>query len=273
MARGIIISVANHKVGAGKTTVSCNLAHAIAKRGHKVLLVDMDSQVTATNLILGSTSTPRSLYDLLNPESQQLIIESCIYPTSYTNLYILPNIAETAGLEPDLINSAPDSFYILKNNFRDFACNNYDFVFIDNPPNMGIFVIISLYTSDFVIFPNNSGSSFSIEGLIKMIQLINSIRNKGNPSLKLLKLLLNKVDHRTSLSKATISFINDKFKSDQLFKTTIPVCTAFHKAEGVCQTILSYAPSSAGAKHYRLLAAELEKIFSHWHDLAITREA
>lgn len=260
MERGIIISVANNKGGTGKTTVSCNLAHAISKLGYKVLLVDMDSQVNATSLILGSTSTPRSLYDLLNPESQQIDIESCIYPTTYNNLYILPNIAETAGLEPDLINGAPDSFFILKNIFRDYACKNYDFIFIDNPPNMGTFVIISLYSSDFVIVPNESGSSFSMEGLIKMIKLINSIRERGNPNLRFLRLLLNKVDRRTSISKATISYINDKFKSDQIFKTNIPICTAFQKAEGVRQTILSYAPSSTGAKHYRLLAAELEEV-------------
>lgn len=260
MERGIMISVANNKGGTGKTTVSCNLAHAISKFGHKVLLVDMDSQVNATSLILGSTSTPRSLYDLLNPESQQLHIESCIYPTTYNNLYILPNIPETAGLEPDLINGAPDSFFILKNILREYACNNYNFILLDNPPNMGTFVIISLYASDFVIVPNESGSSFSMEGLIKMIKLINSIRERGNPNLRFLRLLLNKVDRRTSISKATISYINDKFKENQVFKTSIPICTAFQKAEGLRQTILSYAPSSTGAKHYRMLATELLEI-------------
>jgi len=257
---GMIISVANNKGGTGKTTVSCNLAHAMAKLGYKVLLVDMDSQVNATSLIMGSKSPSRTLYDLLNPEGTNIPVENCIHATSYNNLYCLPNIQETAGLEPDFINGAPESFFTLRNKLRDYACKKFDFTFIDNPPNMGTFVIISLYASDCVIVPNESGSSFSMEGLVKMIRLINNIRENGNKYLRFLRLLINKVDRRTAISKATISYISDNFKPDQVFKTHIPICTAFQKAEGVRQTILNYAPSSSGAKYYRLLATELESV-------------
>jgi len=257
---GIIISVANNKGGTGKTTVSCNLAHAMARLGHKVLIVDMDSQVNTTSLILGKETPSRTLYDLLNPDNHNIPVENCIYSTSYNNLSCLPNIQETAGLEPDMINSAPDSFFSLRNKLRNHACNKFDLTFIDNPPNMGTFVIISLFASDCVIVPNEAGSSFSMEGLVRMIQLINNVRENGNPNLRFLRLLINKVDRRTAVSKATISYINDHFKAEQTFHNNIPICTAFQKAEGARQTILKFAPSSTGAKAYRLLANELEDI-------------
>lgn len=257
---GVIISVANNKGGTGKTTVSCNLAHAMARLNYKVLLADMDSQVNATSLILGKEVPTRTLYDLLNPETPNIPIEHCIHSTSYNNLSILPNIQEFAGLEPDLIANAPDSFLTLRDKLRDYACSKFDYTFIDNPPNMGTFVIISLYASDCVIVPNEAGSSFSMEGLVKMIRLISNVRENGNPSLRFLRLLINKVDKRTAVSKATISYIGDNFKPEQVFESSIPICTAFQKAEGARQTILRYASSSTGARHYRKLANELEKV-------------
>jgi cellulose biosynthesis protein BcsQ len=194
---------------------------------------------------------------LLDPNGEVFPVEKYIYPTEYENLYSLPNIPETAGLEPDLIRETPKSFFRLREKIRDYALENYDFTIIDNPPNMGTFVISSLYTSDLVIVPNEVDSAFSLEGLVKAMHLIKDIQENGNPDLKFLRLLINKVDRRTSISRVAIQHIKNSFKADQFFETTIPINTAFKQAEHFRQTIFRYKSSAPGAKAYRKLAQEL----------------
>lgn len=259
--KGIIISVVNNKGGVGKTTVTCNLSHALTRREKRVLVIDMDSQCNATSLLIHKkTTVNHSLYELLDPEQEDFPIENCIYPTQYESLYCLPNMSETAGLEPDLIRESPKSFFQLREKVRNYVNQNYDFTIIDNPPNMGTFVITSLYTSDFVIVPNQVDSAFSLEGLIKAMRLIKDIQNTGNPDLKFLRLLINQVDRRTSISRVAIQHIQKIFKPDQFFETTIPINTAFKQAEHFRQTIFRYKSSAPGAKAYRKLAQELLEI-------------
>lgn len=259
---GIIISILNNKGGVGKTTATCNLAHALTKLGKKVLVIDMDSQCNSTSLLLsGNKDQPNSLFELLSPDSPDFPAEKCIYPTSYVDLYCIPNIQDTAGLEPDFITEAPESFFVLRKKVREYAQSRFDYTIIDNPPNMGTFVIISLYCSDFVIVPIEAGSAFSIEGLTKAIKLINNIRNNGNEDLRFLRLLINKLDRRTSESKAALTYISDVFSDDQVFETIIPSCASFQKAERANETILRHAPSTSGNRAYRSLAEELDKLF------------
>ncbi|MBF0529902.1 MAG: ParA family protein, partial [Deltaproteobacteria bacterium] len=172
-----------------------------------------------------------------------------------------PNVEDTASLEPDLITSAPRSFFTLREKLRPYARQHFDFTFIDNPPNMGTFVLCSLYASDFVIVPNTAGSKFSMEGLIKALKLTDKIRENGNPDLKFLKLLINQVDRRTASSKATIEYIKRHFSEEKVFNTTIPVNATFQRAEEFDQTIIRYSPSSPGSRAYRELAKELVAIF------------
>ena len=259
----VIISVVNNKGGVGKTTVTCNLSHALAKKGKKVLVVDIDSQCNATSLLIPDTAALRySMYDILESENNTTP-EKCIYGTEYANLYCLPNIPDTASLEPELIYRSPKSLFTLRKKFRDYALENFEITIIDNPPNMGTFVICSLYCSDFVIVPNQAGSSFSLEGLLKAIMLINEVREQGNPNLRFLRLLINQVDKRTTISRATITQIKQNFKPDQFFITTIPINTAFQQAESLKQTIFKFSPHAAGARAYRLLAQELLEILDN----------
>lgn len=255
--KNVIISVVNNKGGVGKTTVTCNLGHALTRHDKRVLVVDMDPQCNATSMLLsGNTNLRNSLYEILDPE-ENVNAEDCIYPSEYKNLYCVPNIAETAGLEPDLIRQSPDSFIRLREKIRDHATEHYDFTIIDCPPNMGTFVITSLYASDFVIVPNEVDSAFSLDGLIKAIGLIKDMRKSENPDLRFLRLLINKVDKRTTISKVAIQHIREIFGEDQYFNTTIPINTAFKQAEHLRQTILRCKASAPGAKAYRSLAKEL----------------
>jgi cellulose biosynthesis protein BcsQ len=127
---------------------------------------------------------------------------------------------------------------------------------------MGFFVVSALHASDFVIVPIWAGSAFSVEGLLKAVDLINDIRANGNADLRFLRLLINQVDRRTAMTRVSIDQLNKHFPADQIFKTMIPVNAAFQRAENERKTIIRYDPTTLGAKAYRALARELLEIFS-----------
>jgi chromosome partitioning protein len=256
---GKIISVVNNKGGVGKTTVAVNLAHALTRRGQRVLVVDMDSQCNATSFLLPKEPTGNTLYEVF--AEPDLSVGQCIHPTEYEKLFCLPNTNDTSALEPPLLKALPDSFRIIRNRIRNYAQQHYDFALLDCPPNMGFFVVTALHASDFVIVPIWAGSAFSIEGLMRAIDLINDIRDNGNADLRFLRLLINQVDRRTAMTKVTIDQINKNFPHDQAFHTMIPVNAAFQRAENEGKTIIRYDPTTLGAKAYRALAKELLEIF------------
>ncbi|WP_027360741.1 ParA family protein [Desulforegula conservatrix] len=258
---GIIISVVNNKGGIGKTTTTCNLADALGKKKKRVLVVDIDAQCnTTSNLMPDNIHIRKSLLEILDPTEDDINISETIYPTNLKNVSILPNIGITGGLEPDMIMNAPESFFRLRNKLRDYALNHYDYCIIDNPPNMGSFVICSLYASDCVIVPIDSGSGASVEGLLKALSLIGSVKKQGNPDLKFLRLLINRYDARTAVSITIANRVNETFGAEQVFKTIIPSKTGFQKSELLKKTIFTVDKSSKGAAAFRNLAAELISI-------------
>jgi len=258
--KGTIISVINNKGGVGKSSVSSTLGHALTRQGKRVLVVDNDPQGNATSLLLPRNSPlSNTLYEFLDLETKAPV-EKCIHATQYDGLFCIPNIPETGNLEPSLITS--QTFDAFKNKLRPYAQETFDFTIIDNPPNMGTFVITSLYGSDFVIIPTLANSAFSIDGLLQAIQLIETIREAGNRDLKFLKLLINQVDKRKSISRYNIAQIKQHFPSDKIFNTMIPTNAPFETAESKGITIFQEAPSSNGCKAYRQLAKELLTMFA-----------
>jgi len=265
---GIVISVVNNKGGVGKTTATVNLAEALARRNQRVLVIDMDTQCNATSLLLPTDVRIRnSLYELLDPEeTEERNIEDFIHPTKLGNVFCIPNVSDTASLEPIMIHRAltqknPEVFFKLRRMLRQHIQENFDFAIIDNPPNMGTFVLCSLYASDFIVVPVKAGSAFSVEGLIKAINLIDSVRDNGNKDLRFLRLLINKADRRTFISRANIEQIRQSFSEQRVFNTIVPVNTAFERAESQGSTIFQYDQTSSGARSYRELARELLAIF------------
>ncbi len=256
---GYIISVVNNKGGCGKTTTTCNLADALGKIGKSVLVVDMDSQCNTTSKLIPKNAPIRnSLYDLLDPEeNNHKNLKDFFYPTECKNVNLLPNIGITGNLEPQLILNAPESFFKLRKILRNYSSDGYDFTIIDNPPNMGTFVLCSLYASDFVVVPIKAGSTDSVEGLSRATQLIKDVQIKGNSDLRFLRILINCVDKRTAISKAVIDQIHRTFEPDQIFETEISVNTAFERAEAGEKTVFQYDGTSTGAKAFRKLAREL----------------
>lgn len=149
---GRIIAVMNIKGGVGKTTITGNLAHALGLLGHRVLAVDMDSQCNTTSLLLpGEPPRQNTVRDLLARDDPGPALRKYIVPTQLANVSILPNTPQTAGLESQLLQSAPASYLRLRQHLRDYARRHFAFTLIDNPPNMGTFVLMSLYAADGVV--------------------------------------------------------------------------------------------------------------------------
>jgi chromosome partitioning protein len=260
---GLIISVLTNKGGTGETTTAVSLGQALAREGKKILVIDNDSQANASDLLL--EGEPRySLYDILLPNSEIPIEEVIYFTTFQDNLYFIPNVPDTASIEPELIKSGVEKgFTVLRKKLRDYALSKFDITLIDNPPNHGIFVINSLYASDFAIVPTEAGSKASIRGLIKAVRFIQSIREEGNSDLRFLRLLITKVDRRTSISHIITNQLKSQFGNDQMFETVIPINTDVQKAELGDQTIFKFNSKAGAAKAYKNLGQELISILDN----------
>jgi len=257
----IIISIMNSKGGVGKTTVTCNLSDGLARRGKKVLVVDMDTQSNTTKTLLPQATLEYTFYEFISPGSSEEIIKKCIHATQNKNLHCIPNINETSSLEPDLIERK--DFYAIRDKLRPYVQEKYDFCLLDCPPNMGTWVITALYGSDFVIIPTLANSSYSIDGLLKAVTLINNVRKNGNKNLRFLKLLINQVHKRQNICQYNINQIQQNFPEEKIFNTMIPVNVTFSQAETGNKTIFKEAPTSRGCLAYRNLSQEIIDIFNN----------
>jgi chromosome partitioning protein len=255
-----IISIINNKGGCGKTTTSINLAHALGKGGHRVLVVDNDSQANTTSVLMDGMEYERTLYHLISQKETANDIKTAIYGTRYQNVWCLPNKLLYEALDKDMSSRWDESIFIMRNLLQDYCRANFDFVLIDNPPALRIFVAMALHTSDFAIVPCEAGSKFSMEGLINAVDYIKDIHNNGNPQLRFLRLLVTKVDRRTNACMMIIQTLKSVFKPTEIFETVIPINAAFQQAEIQNRTVLRSQPSSPGAKAYRELAGELKGI-------------
>jgi len=260
---GIICCICNHKGGVGKTSATVNLSAALTLRKQKILVVDNDPQSNSTGILLPSgTHIKNSLYELIDPTSDQKPpVDTCVYPGKHTGLYVLPNVEETAAHELSFAAKYPESLNYLRDQMREYATENFDFTFIDCPPTMGVFVANALFAADCAIVPIDAGSSYSIDGLRKVLGMIDTIRESGNPDLRFLRMLLNRVDKRTSISRVSISDVNERFGKDMVFKESIQINTPFQQAEYRKETIFSHSPTSRGAAAYRKLAKEFLTTF------------
>lgn len=256
ISMGKLIAIVNNKGGVGKTTTAVSLSHALGLRGHPSLVIDLDSQCNSSSFLVDPEMRDDTLFELLEGSCNN--IDLCIYQTKYKNLYCLPNAEETSGLELELIEKR--KYNLLREVLSTDKLNKYEYIFLDCPPNLLFFVLSALYCSEFVIVPINSSSKYAIEGLSKVIDLVTQISNSENPNLKFLKLLINSVDKRTSISKIVIDKVYKIYGEKLIFKTLVPRSTAFEMAEYVGKPIIHHAPSSTGARAYRRLADEMTEI-------------
>ncbi|MFN2441277.1 MAG: ParA family protein [Thermoanaerobaculia bacterium] len=247
----MIITVANQKGGVGKTTTTINLAAAVANKGFKTLLIDLDPQANSSMSYVDVRQVERSMFDVL--VSEELGIREVIVPTPVENLSLAPSRIALAKLESKLIGEI-DGHYRLKDRISE-VINEYDYVFIDTPPTLGMITVNALVASTHVLVPIQS-SYFALEVTDDLLETIEKIKSRPNPNLQLLGVVITMHDKRTTLSKDIHDQIQQVF-GDRLFRTTITKSIRLEESPAYKESIFSFAPRSSGAMEYYSLSEEI----------------
>jgi chromosome partitioning protein len=248
----MILSIANQKGGVGKTTTAINLAAALASKGLKTLLVDLDPQANSSMSYLDIHSLQHSIYDVL--VDRALSLREVIQPAEKVpNLSLAPSSIALAKIESKLLGEI-DSHYRLKD-VLDPVQADYDFVVIDTPPTLGIITVNALVASSHVLIPIQS-SYFALEGTDDLLETIDKIKQRANPQLQILGAVITLHDRRTLLSRDIHDQIQRVF-GDKLFETTISKSVRLEESPAYKESIFSFAPRSSGAYEYYKLSEEV----------------
>ncbi len=249
MAR--MVAVVNQKGGVGKTTTTVNMGAHLAEMGQKVLLVDIDSQANATSGVgIDVSKIGETVYELFLDGSKILDV---LYPTAVDNLHIIPSSPHLAGIASELAGAEGREFY-LKQALAAVE-DAYDFILIDCPPSLGILTINALVAAKEVMVPVQC-EFYALEGLSRLVQTINIVKERVNPELALSGIALTMFDSRTTLSKEVEKETRNYFK-EKVFQTVIPRNVRISEAPSYGQPITVYAKDSAGAQAYVSLAKEV----------------
>jgi len=249
---GRIISIANQKGGVGKTTTAVNIGAILAKKGKKVLLIDADPQGNATSGLGLEKEYELTLYDVLINECS---VESTLQNTNIKNLKVCPSNMDLAGAEVELV-SQMSREQRLKERVDEIK-DQFDFIFIDCPPSLGLITLNAFTASDSVLIPVQC-EYFALEGLGQLLQTINLVKKHLNKSLEVEGAVLTMYDIRTNLSNQVVKEVKRYF-DDKVYKTVIPRNIRLSEAPSFGMPITLYDPKSKGARAYEKLAREILK--------------
>jgi len=248
---GKVISIFNQKGGVGKTTTNVNLSACLAKRGKKVLIIDNDPQGNSTSGVgVDKSQVEYSLYDVLVDE---LDPKKAVVETPYKNLFVLPSNVDLAGAEIEL-SSLDKREYRLKTAI-DKIKNEYDFIFMDCPPSLGLLTINSLIAADSILIPIQC-EYYALEGVSSLLNTYHLVKKSLNKNLDIQGVVLSMYDGRTNLSMQVLEEVKAHF-GEKVYQSVIPRNVRLAEAPSFGMPIIHYDANSKGAYAFKKLAREL----------------
>ncbi|KXG73851.1 ParA family protein [Thermotalea metallivorans] len=247
---GKVIAVFNQKGGVGKTTTNVNLSACLAAKGKKVLVIDIDPQGNTTSgLGIDKNHLAYSMYDLIIGNAE---VRQCIYDTKRDNLFIIPSSVQLAGAEIELTEMEGREMR-LKCAIQDI-CHEYDYIFVDCPPSLGLLTINALTAVDRVLIPIQC-EYYALEGVSQLMNTIELVKKNLNPALEIQGVVLSMFDGRTNLSIQVVDEVKKYFRG-KVYTTLIPRNVRLAEAPSYGLSIIEYDAKSKGAEAYCELAEE-----------------
>ncbi|RJQ07646.1 MAG: ParA family protein [Bacillota bacterium] len=248
---GKVIAFANQKGGVGKTTTSVNLGACLAELGKRLLIVDLDPQGhVSSGLGIEKSKISRCMYDVI---ISGLPLREIIVPTAFANLWVAPSTIDLAGAELELV-PAISRETRLRDALADYR-DDYDFLFVDCPPSLGLLTVNALTAADAILVPIQC-EYYALEGLSQLMNTIHLVRTHLNPDLQLEGVLLTMYDSRTNLSAEVEGEVKKYFR-EKVYETIIPRTVRLSEAPSHGLPIIAYDPKSKGAEVYMALAREV----------------
>jgi chromosome partitioning protein len=246
-----ILAVTNQKGGVGKTTTAVNLGAALADRGHRTLVVDLDPQGNAsTGLGINVRDLDVSMYDVMLHDRP---IEDCIEATSVRKLFVAPSALDLAGAEIELVPAFSRELRLRR--ALEEIRHDYDYLLIDCPPSLGLLTVNGLAAASEVLVPIQC-EYYALEGLGQLLRNVHLVQRNLNNGLELSTIVLVMYDARTKLAAQVVSEVREHF-GDKVCRTIIPRSVRLSEAPSFGQPITVFDPTSRGAIAYRELAREV----------------
>ena len=247
-----VIAIANQKGGVGKTTTTVSLGAALADEGQRVLLIDLDPQANAsTGLGINPRSIEKNMYDVLLGDTP---LEDTLEPAAdVEGLFVAPSSLDLAGAEIELVPGFNRERRLL--DALAPIVDDYDYVFIDCPPSLGLLTINALVAATEVLVPIQC-EYYALEGVGQLVRNVELVRKSLNPALEISTIVLVMYDARTKLSKQVVDEVRAHF-GDTVCQVIIPRVVRLSEAPSYGQPITVFDPTNRGAQAYRDLAKEV----------------
>ncbi|QGT99767.1 Chromosome (plasmid) partitioning protein ParA [Candidatus Syntrophocurvum alkaliphilum] len=244
------IAISNQKGGTGKTTSTINIAYGLQKKGQKVLVIDLDPQANLTaSLGISDNTAQKNIFHIMKNECH---VNDAIL--DIRNVSIIPANINLAACETEFSNIAGREF-ILKESLHEIS--DFDFILLDCSPSLGLLTLNAFVMAEEIIIPVQA-EFLALQGMSKLLETIEIVKNRINPSLKISGIISTRYDNRKILNREVVEKLETHF-ADKLFSTFIRENISLAEAPSFGQDIFTYRPDSAGAKDYLSLCEEILK--------------